>query len=130
MGSNIVLAKLASSINKPNAVTALTRPGFYRLSQDILFTDISGFGGSMGSKLRRQFGHLDVEQMRNAVLNNYQQVQYMFGDPTRVEKAMDLLLGVCYQPVANKLMNNGINCGKRNLSKLNYFGFFIPELRM
>ncbi len=118
IGTNKILAKLACNIHKPNAVTALTRCGFYRLSNKISFREISGFGKKLGNKLQRRFGELTVQKMRNAVLKNYGHVEKRLRDPERAKRAIELLFGVCFDPVENKLMNNGLNCGQRNLSKL------------
>ncbi len=118
VGSNKVLAKLACGLHKPNAVTALTRVGFYRLSHRIPFRDISGFGKDLGSELNTQFGDLTVQKMRTAVLRNYADVEERLRDPERAKRAIELLFGVCFDPVKDKLMNNGLNCGQRNLSKL------------
>jgi hypothetical protein len=105
-------------LHKPNAVTALTRRGFYRISHKISHRDVSGFGGELGESLENLFGNLKLDKMRRLVIQRFTIVKRYLGDDELADKARRLVLGICHEPVENKLMNTGLNCGKRNLGKL------------
>lgn len=131
VGTNKVIAKLACNLHKPNAVTALTRTGFYRVSYRVPFREVSGFGGELGASLNTMFGDLSLLQMKTCVKEQFDIIQQRFwNEPEQAEKAQRLVHGVCHDPVENKLMNRGLNCGKSNLGKFFYYllqraGFLI-----
>lgn len=119
VGSNKVIAKVACSLHKPAAVTALTRRGFYRKSNKIAFRTVSGFGGELGQSLQNLFGDLNLKQLRKAVRLEFELISVYLGDEEKAEKASNLVFGICHNPVENKLMSNRSNCGKGGLSKFN-----------
>ncbi|XP_035712043.1 DNA polymerase eta-like [Folsomia candida] len=128
ISSNKLLAKVACKYNKPNGITALTRQGFNRICSDIDFRDLTGLGGDLGEKVENLFGQLYLNQLRNMLnftwnLNclanwvGYEDTEYV----------REIANGICYQEVEDKLMFDGLNCGRGYL-KIETKGDFRSEL--
>lgn len=63
--------------------------------------------------------------MRQAICLDYILLKRHLQDDERTLKARQLVFGVCHDPVQNKLMSKGTNCGKGNLSKLILLNLFL-----
>jgi nucleotidyltransferase/DNA polymerase involved in DNA repair len=118
VGANQLIAKVACKLNKPDAVTCLTKKGFFRISNRILFRDVTGFGGDLGEELQSIYGECSLKDLQDRVKGNPSFLRDQIG-PEKFHRVCDIMNGVCDKPVKNKFMNNAVNCGKRNLRKSN-----------
>lgn len=118
MASNKLLAKLACKLNKPNGVTVLTRNGFLRVSPNVSFREITGFGGDLGKDIAAIFGENSIEVLRTWLKKpgNFRALVNKT-DHDKAQLAKRLVNGVCHEDVENKLMFDGMNCRRNYLSK-------------
>jgi hypothetical protein len=105
-------------LHKPQAVTALSRLGLRRISESFDFRDIPGLGGDLGEKVEKVFGPMSMAELRRTF---YGDNEYFFASifaDNDFQTIDSLVNGFCSKEVEYKLMHNGLNCGKNNLSKL------------
>jgi nucleotidyltransferase/DNA polymerase involved in DNA repair len=111
-----MIAKIASKLNKPQAVTALSRCGLRRVSEYFNFRDIPGLGGDLGERVQNEFGQMTMAQLRRSVSGDFEDFIQILGEDDASEITR-LVNAVCFEEVVHKVMYTGLNCGKNNLSE-------------
>jgi nucleotidyltransferase/DNA polymerase involved in DNA repair len=118
VGPNKLMAKVACKLNKPDAVTCLTKKGFFRVANRIQFRDVTGFGSDLGEELQSIYGECSLKELQDRINEKPSFLKKRIG-PEKSQRAHDIMNGICNEPVKNKFVNKGLNCGKRNLRKSN-----------
>lgn len=103
-----MLAKLACTINKPNAQTVLPEQGVPTFFERVGISDVRYLGGKMGKVIKETFGISKMSELRG--LSKMDLTRAL--DQKSANYLYDLSRGIDTEPVKNRTLAQSLGCGK------------------